>query len=674
MSETPSVQTLGKYQVRSVIGRGAMGTVLEAWDPVIDRRVAIKTVKLPGAQDAEMEEELLRFRREAQAAGRLSHPNIVGVYDYGETDDLAYIVMEFVDGQSVKAALDGQQRFAPAAIQRLMTDLLSGLEYSHGAGVIHRDIKPANLMLTKSGQAKIADFGIARIESSSMTQAGTVLGTPAYMSPEQFRGETVDLRTDVYSSGVLLYQLLTGERPFEGNLSSIMHKALTIEPPPPSVLSSAAPTALDAVVARAMAKRPDDRFASAAAFMAAIDAAMAAPIAAADTDATVFARPVPPPLAAEAPPKQVPPKSSKLPLLLGGGAVVAAAAVAAVFFLNQPSQPTRLAGTTPPPAATTPAATTPTTTPPAATPPAATTPALPAPAQSASVAPLPAPSASQPPVEDSPFTKPAPEPTPEPAPRAVVPATEAPPAQALIAPPPPLTTDAIRQRVAAALAGRPCTAVTGELNASSQAVLHGFTAAGGLARLVQAVTDAGAAVPDPGALAEADPSYCPALTAIAPILPPFGSPQSHVTLREASDAASLADGEYIRPRVQAPDYPSNLLVDYYSHDGTVEHIYPRLADAAHKIAGDPGQVLPPGETLSLGDPSSRHATFQVGPPYGRDMIVVVASSQPLFGPGRPHTGEQSAAYARDLRTAIDQARSHGVRLSADVIKLDTVAH
>ncbi len=175
--------------------------------PIIARRVAIKTVKLPDPDDAEAQEELARFKREAQAAGRLSHPNIVGVFDYGETPEIAYIVMEFVDGTTLKHVLDKNERFELAEIVRIMDSLMAGLQFSHDRGVVHRDIKPANIMLTKAGEVKIADFGIARIESSSMTQAGTMLGTPSYMSPEQFMGQTVDARTDLYSSGVMLYQL-----------------------------------------------------------------------------------------------------------------------------------------------------------------------------------------------------------------------------------------------------------------------------------------------------------------------------------------------------------------------------------------------------------------------------------------------------------------------------------
>ena len=249
------------------------------------------------SDDPETEEELARFRREAQAAGRLTHPNIVGVFDYGETGDLAYIVMEYVDGPSLKSLLDKQERFAIADTMRIMADLLAGLQFSHERGVVHRDIKPANVMLTSDGQAKIADFGIARIESSSMTQAGTVLGTPAYMSPEQFMGQVVDARTDIYSSGVLLYQLLTGERPFEGGMSAIMHKALNTDPPLPSQITVTCPAAFDAVVRKAMAKRPEDRFQSASEFLEALQAAAAgrpvagsAPDEADDSEATMVVR------------------------------------------------------------------------------------------------------------------------------------------------------------------------------------------------------------------------------------------------------------------------------------------------------------------------------------------------------------------------------------------------
>ena len=334
-------EMLGKYELRHVLGKGAMGTVYEGYDPIIERRVAIKTVKLPSPDDLEAQEELARFKREAQAAGRLSHPNIVGVFDYGETPELAYIVMEFVDGTSLKQILDKGERFEIPEIVRIMEALMTGLQFSHGRGVVHRDIKPANIMLTKASEVKIADFGIARIESSSMTQAGTMLGTPSYMSPEQFMGQTVDARTDLYSSGVMLYQLLTGEKPFDGGLTAIMHKVLHTEPPAASALSVAVTPALDAVVKKAMAKRPEDRFATASDFAAALRAAYEAKATPqesfslgmqdfADGDATMVApRPV------SAPPTPAPPTPRKRPnwALLGGGAIALLVALGGGYFL-----------------------------------------------------------------------------------------------------------------------------------------------------------------------------------------------------------------------------------------------------------------------------------------------------------------------------------------------------
>ena len=214
---------LCKYEIRREVGAGAMGTVYEAWDPFIKRRVAIKTVQLPRAADSETRQAIARFRREAEAAGGLAHPNIVTVYDYIETGGLACIVMEFVDGDSLKIQLDREEPFSVPAIVRIMDGLLSGLQFSHDHGVVHRDIKPSNVMLTRNGQAKLADFGIARIENSSLTEIGTTLGTPAYMSPEQFMGQQIDARTDIYSARVLLFHLLTGVRPFQGHAIAIMY-------------------------------------------------------------------------------------------------------------------------------------------------------------------------------------------------------------------------------------------------------------------------------------------------------------------------------------------------------------------------------------------------------------------------------------------------------------------
>ena len=278
-AQRPMPEKLGKYQVRREVGRGGMGIVYEGFDPNIDRRVALKTFINEFFDGTQSDNLLTRLRREAQAAGRLSHPNIIAVYDYGEDvtkDDAgaehttAYIAMEFVEGRSLENYFQAHERFPMAEVTRIMSELLDALEYSHEHGVVHRDIKPANIILLKNGTVKVADFGVARIESSTLTQVGTVLGSPNYMSPEQFMGQTVDGRSDLYSAGVVLYELLTGELAFTGAYTTIMHKVLNESASPPSALNVQVPKACDALLARAMAKRPDERFQTAAEFKQAL--------------------------------------------------------------------------------------------------------------------------------------------------------------------------------------------------------------------------------------------------------------------------------------------------------------------------------------------------------------------------------------------------------------------
>ena len=283
-----STVKLGKYELRRELGRGAMGVVYEAFDPSIERIVALKTIRGDQLEGAEGQDVIGRFQREAKAAGRLNHPNIVSIYDFGEDNGTAFIAMEFVSGRELKSYFENNERFPMADIVRVMSQLLDALEYSHQYGVVHRDIKPANIILLPDHRVKVADFGIARIESSQYTQAGTVLGTPAYMSPEQFMGQTVDGRSDIFSAGVVLYQFLTGERPFSGTATTIMHKVLMEEPLPPSMLNVQVPKRFDAVIKKAMTKRPEDRFQTAREFADAIRVA-AADKTAPDPDATVVA-------------------------------------------------------------------------------------------------------------------------------------------------------------------------------------------------------------------------------------------------------------------------------------------------------------------------------------------------------------------------------------------------
>jgi tRNA A-37 threonylcarbamoyl transferase component Bud32 len=278
---------LGKYRIDSVLGKGAMGVVYKAFDPYIERVVALKTIRKELFSDSQQEDLISRFKNEAQAAGRLNHPNIVTVYDYGEDSESAYIAMEFVEGTPLNTLMLPGQPTELARVSAWMGDLLLALEYAHSRGVVHRDIKPANLMITSGAQVKVSDFGIARIESSTLTQTGSMIGTPSYMSPEQFRGETVDGRSDVFSAGILLYQLLSGVRPFVGSASTVMQQILNVKPAPPSQLLPALGTGYDRIVERAMAKAPADRYASAREFLDAL--AAVGHDAGADPDATALA-------------------------------------------------------------------------------------------------------------------------------------------------------------------------------------------------------------------------------------------------------------------------------------------------------------------------------------------------------------------------------------------------
>ena len=267
---------IGKYDIRAQLGAGAMATVYQAYDPVIERTLAIKVVDKARLDESEADTILQRFRVEARAAGRLQHQNIVAVYDFGEEGNLVYLVMECVFGRPLTAYLQSEDfRGEPDKVCEIMLQILSALQYSHAQGVVHRDIKPANIMVTREGAIKIADFGVARIESSQLTQTGDLIGTPSYMSPEQFAGETADARTDLYATSVVFYELLTRKRPFEGsNNAVIMHRVFTETPTAPSIVNPLLSDSLDGVVLRGMAKDAQDRHQSARDFAQAIREAM----------------------------------------------------------------------------------------------------------------------------------------------------------------------------------------------------------------------------------------------------------------------------------------------------------------------------------------------------------------------------------------------------------------
>jgi serine/threonine-protein kinase len=696
---------LGKYEIRGTLGRGAMGIVYDGWDPAIGRRVAIKTVPLLDQSDPDAMAGLQRFKREAQAAGRLSHPNIVGVYDYGETDTAAYIVMEFVEGQSLKERLDAGERFSPSETVRILSQMLAGLQFSHDAGVIHRDIKPGNVMLARDGRVKLADFGIARIESSTMTQDGTVLGTPAYMSPEQLTAQSVDARSDLYAAGVVLYQLLAGERPFEGGLAAITHKVMNTVPPRPSDISIAAPPALDKVVAKAMSRRPADRYASADAFARALaeaDEESKRPqpqIAVPAEDATQIVTAARPPKRA-APPEAttpVPPKQGSRAWLAGAALAVLLLAAGGGWYALHPSAPAdkatdvvvaKAGQTDIHPTDTRPADTRPTDTRPTDTGPAETRPpdTRPTDTQSADARPT----ETRPPDTRPPDTRPADTRPPETRPPDVRP-TDARPTDT--APDGTPTTGTSTNQQAAAEPGEPVKPRTpsepttkaviqtpvmpdpavlraglAALARSAQCALPriGLADDGGIGvaglvgagapttALRDAVQAAAPGAPLAWTATPVDALYCEALDVIRPIARP---PGTGLDLTLKGGALRLRDLDPIAPILRLPDYAAHLQVDYLSSDGSVAHLYPLRASSE--------RAFDPYTNLAL-------PVHEVGPPFGTDLIIAVASSVPLFTPRRLGDDDRVQTYLTALQAAIEAARRRNARVEAKAIALETV--
>lgn len=257
------ISNLGRYEIVSELGRGAMGIVYKAKDPLIDRMVAIKTINLQSLPpDKKMEYEA-RFYQEAKAAGRLSHPNIITIHDLGENDGIAFIAMELLEGNELQHLLEDGKHLTVNDALNISIQVAVGLAFAHEHGIVHRDIKPSNIMVLPGKRAKIADFGIARMESSSLrnTQTGVVVGSPLYMSPEQIKSERLDPRSDIFSTGILIYQMLTGKLPFQGdNAHSVMFQIVEEEPEKPSKLNPEVPDSLDGIVLKCLSKKREDRY------------------------------------------------------------------------------------------------------------------------------------------------------------------------------------------------------------------------------------------------------------------------------------------------------------------------------------------------------------------------------------------------------------------------------
>ncbi len=270
-----TVRSIGRYRIEALLGTGAMGEVYRAHDPAIDRLVAIKVVRpelVAGSGGAQL---LERFRREARAAGRRFHPNIVAIWDFGDDNGTPFLVMELVEGQSLDQLIKSSGPLAQARSVAIITQVLSALGFAHASGIVHRDIKPSNVMVLAGDQVKVADFGIARLEASEFTIVGDLLGTPAYMAPEQLSGGPIDHRTDLFATGVILFEMLTGVKPFRGkSITEIISFMEKRGPEDIRALNPAVPEAMKRVIGKSVAFDPAQRYADAAAFSRAVAEAM----------------------------------------------------------------------------------------------------------------------------------------------------------------------------------------------------------------------------------------------------------------------------------------------------------------------------------------------------------------------------------------------------------------
>jgi len=624
-------ERLGKYELRGTIGRGAIGVVSSGWDPVLERQVAIKTLPRLDMDD-QYNEKYARFQQEARAAGRLHHPNIVSTFDYGETDACAFIVMELLPGPSLQATIRDQKRLPLSEVDRVMQGVLAGLHHSHSRNVVHRDIKPANIVFAEGGEVKITDFGVAHLESSSLTVVGSQIGTPAYMAPEQVLGTSVDARSDLYSAGVVLFEMLTGRRPFEGSTSSIMHQIVSAQPPPPSVFAEKVSPCLDTVLDKALAKDPDDRFQSALDFASnlrkAIESSQSrharAPISEyGDADPTRIGQRS---RSAQQSANSTPVASSTRrrlglshPRLIGLLAISFVVLAGTLVFVLHQYADRRADGTG---SSRTPVAQ-------------GSGPSEASSDQSRASEPV------------SPHLA-----TPVPA------ITSDRPASAPVDPP------SIEGEIKSTLASTPCTLITDEVSEAGTVKLRGITALGEASEMAvqglmrRAIRQVSPNTPVEWEIQRVEGPYCSTLDVLRSIRNE-GSSLARAMSVALSDAQSRGmEDEVLELRLTMPDFPASVLLDYFANDGTVTHFAAEPRSAAAQA------------TVNLRARTTRGSPVAMGKPYGANMITVIASSAPLMMAQRPDR-EPAAAYLNDLKTALEQAHSRGTRLAADALMINT---
>lgn len=596
---------LGKYLLESVLGKGAMGVVYQAYDPEIRQSVAIKTLHKEqiNLEDADCQARLDRLKQELIAGRRLKHPNIVALYEYGRDQETCYIVMELVRGRQLKDYFSEGYPFTLGEIIEIMLQLLDALDYAHRHGVIHRDIKPANIMLTESHQVQITDFGISKIDDSSLTKTGVILGTPNYMAPEQCLGQHVDARADIFAVGVLFYQFLTREKPFVGDSAlTIMHRVLNATPINPSELNLHLPKVMDGIVRKALAKRPDDRFQSAREFADALRAVagnLKSPRSSPerqshgvddDSEGETVALAVGPATSSSPAVTVVPgPYRTWLMPGLAGGLILLAlgvgvsqwssigAFVRQYFAVVQPVSPNqeKNQGEQPPPVA----------------------------------------SESWKPIQSS---------------------------------------------LETLFARFSCAHLETHVDSQNQLILQGHVKPDDRSRLDSGIAGIVGTRPVVSRVETLQWPYCEVTEILAPLKSDedgqstdFGSKQ-HIT--------RYVEGDDLVLKLTAPSYDAYLYVDYYQIDGGVIHLFP--------YASEQYKRYPARKSFTIGDLQQGGKQWQVQAPFGTELIVILASRDPLFDAPRSEV-EPAREYIAALREAI--ARSNKDGLTVDRFYITTSA-
>jgi len=587
-------QQIGKYNIERVLGRGSMGVVYLANDPLMERKVAIKTLRPDLLQD-ESVRFAERFHSEAKAYGRLLHPNIVTCYSYEKTNDLTYIVLEYVEGITLKELFSQNENIGLSQSFAIIQEILVALKYAHSKGVIHRDIKPANLMFAENSQIKVTDFGIARIDTQNLTQTGSLIGSPGFMSPEQFTGKAVDHRTDLFSAAVIFYQLLTRKKPFRGSdLGEILHSVLSEEPQAPSLLNPSLSTEIDNVVLKALSKQPGDRYQSADEFIDALNNALTSFFNNAqinDTDETI--------VELSAAKTNIESRKNNIFVKASGFAfIMLVGTLAAVYLFNSTDKP------------------------------------LPDDHIGLSN-------------NENLLIKTSDRIFPEGALGDDLLIEENTHQEDLV------FTEALSGTIKSLANTYTCAQVDVLITSGNSVKLSGYLAT---EKEISSLRNKVSLLPGVAAVFSALKTRPKPFCEVVDLLSPYML--NKFSVFDQNEPLRFKEGEHLMLNIMSPGYDAYLYVDYFLLDGTVAHLMPNEIDANHRFLSR--------TAVDIGGGDEKNMKWAVGPPFGKEMLTLIASDVPLFSEKRPEI-EPAEVYLKALSSGLSSVSSASVSVDYTAI-------